>query len=139
MALGYYVAKSSNPRIWIIKGLLTGFGALISISVFFLLTELQDTSATGPNILPEMIAKSPLYWILAVATVASACYVTKPRSIHSVPISSSWARYAGKRHGRVLVVGSPSSRDPPRWLGSLLQQRHLLFVIHRLPSNQLLC
>jgi hypothetical protein len=84
MAFGYYVAKSSNPRIWIIKGLLTGFGALIPISVFFLLIKLQESSPTGPGILREMIVKSPLYWILAVATVAWACYVTKPRSIHSV-------------------------------------------------------
>jgi hypothetical protein len=35
LAFGYYLAKFSNPRIWIIKGLLTGFGALIPISVFF--------------------------------------------------------------------------------------------------------
>lgn len=84
MALGCYVAKSSNPRIWIIKGLLTGFAAIIPISVFFLLIKLQETSPPGPNILREMMMKSPLYWILAVATVACACYVTKPRSIHSV-------------------------------------------------------
>jgi glycopeptide antibiotics resistance protein len=54
MAFGYYLAKSSNPHIWIIKDLLTGFGALIPISVFFLLIKLQETSPAGPTIMPEM-------------------------------------------------------------------------------------
>jgi VIT1/CCC1 family predicted Fe2+/Mn2+ transporter len=48
LAFGYYLAKFSNPRIWIIKGLLTGFGALIPISVFFFADQPSRKLANWP-------------------------------------------------------------------------------------------
>jgi hypothetical protein len=85
MAFGYYVAKSSNRYVWILKGAFIGSVALVPILVFYLLIRASAAEQARAEIgsLKRLTIGSPLFWVILVLTLAWACYVSKPTRPHA--------------------------------------------------------